>query len=501
MADFKISQLDAMSAGDISRNDVIIVNEGDATTKKATLTSFFGSDQVKDLIAGGDGTGSNEIDDLYVKLAGDDSNVQTITGTAGLKTAGLLESAGGVKVSGGTAAIVGTGIYNPPAVGDADILAFGVDSQQMMFITDDGGFRFETKGNGKTFHVTGDVDLSSAGEPIVFHYAPTFTGTSAGATFVSADVCINDGSIENLTHYYSEAIKSGSGSFNGEEVLFSAESIDTNAQADNIIGFKSNVSTTVASETYNFYASGDAPNYFEGNTLFNADTDAPGFGNNSIGTCINTATNRFFISTAGQAAMELNRNDAGIILAFRTNGGINSSGDVAGAIYNIDETSSKYDCGLSTKDNGFVSSSDYRLKENIADITDATTQVKQLKPRTFNWIGKSETVQGFVAHELQEVNTFYATGTKDEEEAIGTLADYDGTVLQTEVAEPPAEDLTYTEETTDSEGVTRQNVRTRTWTATGTRPVYQGVDQTKLIPLLTKALQEALDRIEALENA
>jgi hypothetical protein len=41
--------------------------------------------------------------------------------------------------------------------------------------------------------------------------------------------------------------------------------------------------------------------------------------------------------------------------------------------------------------------------------------------------------------------------------------------------------------------------RTRTWTPTGTQPVYQGVDQTKLIPLLTKALQEALTRIESLE--
>ena len=42
--------------------------------------------------------------------------------------------------------------------------------------------------------------------------------------------------------------------------------------------------------------------------------------------------------------------------------------------------------------------------------------------------------------------------------------------------------------------------RTKTWTATGTQPRYQGVDQTKLIPLLTKALQEALDKIETLET-
>ena len=105
---------------------------------------------------------------------------------------------------------------------------------------------------------------------------------------------------------------------------------------------------------------------------------------------------------------------------------------------------------------------------------------------------------GFIAHELQQHFPLAVTGTQDEEEAIGTLADYDGTVLETEVAEPG--ELTYTEDITDEYGVTTATVRTRTWTVTGTRPVYQGVDQTKLIPLLTKALQESLDKIEVLEQ-
>ena len=279
-----------------------------------------------------------------------------------------------------------------------------------------------------------------------------------------------------------------------------AQEAAASSYATNAYAFYSNISSANATNAFNFYAAGDAPNYFKGNSLFNASIDSPGFGNNSTGTCINTSTNRFFVSTAGQAAMELNRNDAGVILAFRMNGGMTSSGDVSGSISNVTETSSVFSCGLSTKDNGFTSTSDYRLKENIADITDATAQVKQLKPRTYNWINRTETVQGFVAHELQEVNDFYATGTKDATEAIGTLADYDGTVLQTEVTEPAAEELEYTEETTDEYGVSTQSIRTRTWTATGTRPVYQGVDQTKLIPLLTKALQEALTEIDTLKG-
>ena len=130
----------------------------------------------------------------------------------------------------------------------------------------------------------------------------------------------------------------------------------------------------------------------------------------------------------------------------------------------------------------------------------AVDEIKALRPVNFNYIwAPGRTRPGFIAHELSDVLPVAATGTKDETEAIGTLADYDGTVIETEVTEPSAEELTYTEEV-ETEGVTTQAIRTRTWTATGTRPVYQGVDQTKLIPLLTKALQEALTEIDTLKT-
>ena len=144
--------------------------------------------------------------------------------------------------------------------------------------------------------------------------------------------------------------------------------------------------------------------------------------------------------------------------------------------------------------------SDYRLKTNISDYQDASQVIKNLKPRTYNWSDSGKADFGFIAHELQEFVPKAVVGTKDATEAIGTVYDFDGTVLETEVTEPPAEELTYTEDVTDSEGVTTQAIRTRTWTATGTRPVYQGVDQIKLIPLLTKALQEALSEIDTLKD-
>ena len=156
-----------------------------------------------------------------------------------------------------------------------------------------------------------------------------------------------------------------------------------------------------------------------------------------------------------------------------------------------------YSCGANTEDAGFVSTSDYRLKENFTSLDNASERLKLIQPKRFNYIGDAVTVDGFVAHELEQACPAAVFGIKDATEAIGTLADYDGTVLETEVTEP--EELEYTEEV-ETDGVATMVTRTRTWTATGTRPVYQGVDQTKLIPLLTKALQEALDKIETLET-
>ena len=99
----------------------------------------------------------------------------------------------------------------------------------------------------------------------------------------------------------------------------------------------------------------------------------------------------------------------------------------------------------------YNTSSDYRLKENVVPLTGAADRIKQLKPSKFNFIADPDkTVDGFIAHEAQEVVPECATGTKDE---------------------------------VDDEG----------------NPVYQGIDQSKLVPLLTAALQEAMTRIEQLE--
>jgi hypothetical protein len=61
----------------------------------------------------------------------------------------------------------------------------------------------------------------------------------------------------------------------------------------------------------------------------------------------------------------------------------------------------------------FNNSSDYRLKENVKLIPNATEKVLRLKPCNFNFIGHEQEVDGFIAHELQEVVPYAVTGEKD----------------------------------------------------------------------------------------
>ena len=130
----------------------------------------------------------------------------------------------------------------------------------------------------------------------------------------------------------------------------------------------------------------------------------------------------------------------------------------------------------------YSTSSDYRLKENIVELTGAIDRVKALAPKRFNFIADPDTtVDGFLAHEVTAVPEAI-TGTKDATEAIGDVKDADGNVVESKVVKPQ----------TLEDG--------HTWTETGTQPVYQGIDQAKLVPVLTAALQEAIAKIETLET-
>jgi hypothetical protein len=106
---------------------------------------------------------------------------------------------------------------------------------------------------------------------------------------------------------------------------------------------------------------------------------------------------------------------------------------------------------VTTTATAYNTSSDYRIKENVVPLTGAIDRLNNLQVRRFNFVANPNlTVDGFIAHEAQTVVPESVTGEKDEVDENGS-------------------------------------------------PIYQGIDASKLVPLLTAALQEAIAKIETLE--
>ena len=139
--------------------------------------------------------------------------------------------------------------------------------------------------------------------------------------------------------------------------------------------------------------------------------------------------------------------------------------------------SSGGDCGsidYTATSTSYTTSSDYRLKTDAQPMTGASARVQALNPVNFEWIADGTRVDGFLAHEAQEVVPESVTGTKD------AMRD---------------EEYEVTPAVLDDEG----NVVTEAVMGTRQVPDYQGIDQSKLVPLLTAALQEALTEIDDLK--
>jgi hypothetical protein len=177
------------------------------------------------------------------------------------------------------------------------------------------------------------------------------------------------------------------------------------------------------------------------------------------GISINGVTNTSPVNTAGHYISPV-VNSAGLNTCKSATNDTSGSGDLwqysrintDGVIFRFHRgTTSVGTVSITSSATAYNTSSDYRLKENVVPVTDGIARLRQLKPSRFNFIADPDTtVDGFIAHEVQDVVPEVIHGTKDEVDADGN-------------------------------------------------PVYQGIDQSKLVPLLTAALQEAIGEIESLK--
>lgn len=108
--------------------------------------------------------------------------------------------------------------------------------------------------------------------------------------------------------------------------------------------------------------------------------------------------------------------------------------------------------GIQINAAAFVPFSDYRIKENFEPINNPCILIKKLNPLKYNYTHKPDVQAiGFIAHEVQEFLSCAVRGVKDEVSEAG-------------------------------------------------EPVYQGLDYNQIIPVITAAVKEIIERLEIIEN-
>ena len=186
----------------------------------------------------------------------------------------------------------------------------------------------------------------------------------------------------------------------------------------------------------------------------------PTFGNSTAqdGFLVDSTNNTFHNQSDGSTPLSLNRRSStGGLINFWYNTGLKGSISTNGSSVS------------------YNTSSDYRLKTDAQPLTGASARVQALNPVNFEWIADGTRVDGFLAHEAATVVPESVTGTKD-------------AMMDEEYEVTPA--------VLDDDG----NETTAAVMGTRSVPDMQGIDQAKIVPLLTAALQEALTKIDDMET-
>jgi hypothetical protein len=209
---------------------------------------------------------------------------------------------------------------------------------------------------------------------------------------------------------------------------------------------------------------------------------------------------------AGSAASEPTNSVSGVQLSNPETfssckisaGGVSSLVTMLALLNSNGEVGSIKTTGTTTQ---FNTSSDYRLKENVVTDWDATSRLKQLKPSRFNFkTDKDTTLDGFLAHEVSSIVPESVDGEKDGmKDAHDVILNADGTVYTWAIPKKMWEEgkLSTTDE--DGKTVAPKYASDTTWVESKSVPDHQSIDHSKLVPLLTKALQEAISEIETLK--
>ena len=502
MADVKISELTALTSPDGAEE--LVVNDG-GTTKKITITNATSASLAK---TGGTMTGDTAHgDNVKSKFGtGNDLEIYHDGGNSRIKDVGT-----------GSLIISGSLLYFNNAASNENMISATENAAVKLYYN--GAQKLATTATG--IDVTGQVvsdGLTVDGRVVVYDTTQTMNGgisTEANAAIINFG--LNEGSANRFGGSYTQANQGGMLNFDTRagQPLFqiytrAAGTAAATGTASFNIDSAGNVGIGVVPKTFSGY---QALQLGDRTMLGNYPNDSAIFCHNGYASAgwkyIETAAaSRFELTGGGHRFQVAPSGTADAAISWTTAMTIDNAGNVdvgsplqSGGRINVKQASGVNNPVLALQVgtnataaadfyNGsgghvgairvnsasvaYETSSDYRLKTDVQPMTGAADRVKLLKPCNFEWISDGTRVDGFLAHEAQEVVPEAVTGTKD------AMRD---------------EDYEVTPAVLDDEG----NETTAAVMGTRSVPDMQGIDQAKLVPLLTATIQELIARIEALE--
>ena len=193
----------------------------------------------------GDGNGDT-LDTRYVRTQGDNVNVQVITGAAGLKTNGMLETGGGIEISGGNPDNIVNGIaYN-------DRLRFIVQDEEALAVRTVGNFGMNINQTVNSARTASDFTSCQTNVVIGDH------GTKNVKNF-RGKIDVTDATAKDVVLF--ETFATGNPTSIDTVTNFLASS--STAKGTINYGFRSELND---SADFNYFASGSSPNFFKGDT-------------------------------------------------------------------------------------------------------------------------------------------------------------------------------------------------------------------------------------------
>jgi hypothetical protein len=466
-------------------NGELLIGKTDGTLAKATLSGGTGID-----ITNADGAVTVDVDSTVVTTAQTGTVTSTMIADGTIVDADVNASAAiaGTKISPnfGSQNVLTTGTataasLNPtgstvPANGvylpEANEVGISTDGSNRLHIDSTGNVGIGTTSPGSAL----EINAAAATSPFIakINTAEAARIDSSGRLLVGTSTALSFASPASTVN-----IQSFSANPNGFAIVSSTSNVTANAGSSLVLARRASGGPVAASLLVGSvqYQGFDGTNYLNcasieafvdgipgandmpGRLVFSTTADGAssptermridGSGNFFLNTTTvspgrNNTSPGFFVEF-GTNLLCLSRNTGSEALCLNKNENSNAasfrrSGTEVGSI------------SVTTTATAYNTSSDYRLKENVVPLSGAIDRLQQIPVHRFNFIADPDTVvDGFIAHEAQAIVPECVTGTKDE-------VDEDG------------------------------------------NPVYQGIDQSKLVPLLMAALQEAIAEIASLKD-